>query len=150
MYLTKPGPKYYANLSMSLWKVRKLSNESGKCLRSCAAYEFVNICLMLICSNMKDPLAVPIQSSTFQHGICRCIFCSIPDSLPSQANYLFRDRYNVWRRSRSLCSHPGCESINVTVDSDKRLIIVLSVSTCSFMPFLRCMLLEQSVGILCQ
>ena len=65
--------------------------------------------------NLKDPFATdtllrprPVRND---ESIGRCIPCSIPDSIRGQANHMFRNGYNIRRRSRTLCSYLRRKSI---------------------------------------
>ena len=84
-------------------------------------------------SNLKDPLAIPIQfewrrSGRHDENVRRCISYSISDSVPGQADYMFRNGYNFWCRSRTLCSHPRCKSSNVL-----RPTVILTAHDCPFL-----------------
>ena len=67
--------------------------------------------ISLILSNSKNSLA--IQFLERSGGLCdsddetnrRRIPCCIPHSLRGEANYMFRNEYNVWSCSCTLCSH---------------------------------------------
>jgi hypothetical protein len=100
----KPEPRYRANFLTSLRMMRRLSKESGKWLRAVGFDMFFYLSLL----NIKDPLVAdpvlqprPVRKD---ENVGRCIPCSIPDSIRGQANYMFRNGYNIWCRSRTLCS----------------------------------------------
>ena len=98
---------------MSLREARMLFNESGKMFKI-----FSLIALYLSVLNLlKDSLAIRDlergRSGGYVEVICRFIPCCIPNSLRGQANYMFRNGYNVWRPSRTLRSHPRCKSADV-------------------------------------
>src|ERR1700734_1918487 len=83
-------------------------------LERCTPY----VLYLVSASNSKDPLAIQLEwrrsvGPWHDELIRRCIPCSIPDSLRGQANYMFRNGYNVRCCSRTLCSHPGRKSTNV-------------------------------------
>ena len=104
--------------------------------------------------NLKDPFADPVLQSRpvwKDENIFRCIPCSIPNSIRGQANYMFCNGYNIWCHSRTLCSCLRRKSIYwyVKVDSISWLFFCDFTSTSS-LPFMNCMLLEQSAGALCQ
>ena len=136
-HLRKLELRYRANFLMSLRIVRRrLSNESGKCLKS---YSFL-ICFLLLVSVLKDPFANrvlrprPVQNDGY---ISRCIPCSIPDSTRGETNYMLCNGYNIWCRSRTLCSCLRRKSVwYVTVDGDH---------DCSFM-FLLLVICHSSIA----
>ena len=152
VYSIKPEPRYHANFSTSLRIVRRLSNESGKWLNSC--WVWCAFCLLVSTLNLKDPFAEPVLQPRHVRNSGnteKCISCSIPDPIRGQTNYMFRNGYNIWCRSRTLCSCLRRKSVYWYVTCyGRRWRQLLIVFTSSSLPFLNSMLLEQSAGILCQ
>jgi hypothetical protein len=84
--------RQFLNGSKALKRIRYI-------LKGCTVNRFRASVLILICFlNLKDPLAVSTQwrrNVRPSESIHRCIPCCIPDSLSSQANYMFRNGNDV-------------------------------------------------------
>ena len=81
-------------------------------------------------SKLKDPVAIEQldwrRSGANDETNRRCIPCCIPESLRGEANYMFRNKHNIWCCSRTLCSHPGRKSVHALLQwyRDQGLVIV--------------------------
>ena len=78
---------------------------------------FIIIALYLSVPNLKDHFSIwHLEERRYDghlKGIRRYIPCCIPSSLWGQANYLFRNRYNFWCCSSTLCGNPRRKSTDV-------------------------------------
>ena len=82
----------------------------------------------------KDPFAADpaLQPQNVRNeSIGRCIPCSIPDSIRGQANYMFRNGYNIWCCSCTLCSCLRRKSVYWYVTCYGRRWCQLMIDCCS-------------------